>query len=130
MDNLPCLSRVTDELDVFFNKSAELTVFKRDGDYKILSADGTVQFETADEQALAVGYATTWLETIACKIGMGFHPDTSADQYSPALPEPLNSEYDTMIGFVFEQLTDEANDPYAIAMAACEEGGVIETRTP
>jgi hypothetical protein len=60
-------------------------------------------------------FAESWITWVTAEIGMGFHPDTPADHYTPPLQSPLRGEYDAMIGFVHEHI-----DPYAVALDAMD----------
>lgn len=66
-------------------------------------------------------YAALWLEAAATDIGLGFHPDTRADDYEPPLRPDLAAQYDDMIGFCHGHL----EDPYAIAYDAWDRAGLI-----
>jgi hypothetical protein len=54
------------------------------------------------------------------KIGLGFHPDTSAEDYVPTLSREEIEEYATDIRYLFAQPCD----PYAIAVSAMERAGL------
>jgi uncharacterized protein YciU (UPF0263 family) len=69
---------------------------------------------TDNWQELCAMYAESWLTWVTAEIGMGFHPDTPAEDYTPPLPAPLMGEYDPMISFAHEHL----EDPYEIGLNA------------
>jgi uncharacterized protein YciU (UPF0263 family) len=69
---------------------------------------------TDDWKELCRMYAECWVTWVTAEIGMGFHPDTPADDYSPGLPQPLKGEYDPMIDFASEHL----EDIYAVGLDA------------
>lgn len=54
------------------------------------------------------------------KIGLGFHPDTSAENYFPELSREEIEEYATDMRYLFAQPCD----PYAIAISAMERAGL------
>lgn len=88
--------------------------------------EGELTFKTSKWPEIRAAYGERWLRWVTVTIGLGFHPDTSADQYSPDLPEPLRSEYDEMIDFIFECVP---GDPYAIGMDAWEKGGFLDDQS-
>lgn len=61
---------------------------------------------TDDWKELCRMYSECWVTWVTAEIGMGFHPDTRADDYTPGLPQPLKGEYDPMIDFASEHLED------------------------
>lgn len=73
----------------------------------------------ADAQS---AYARLWMEAAAVGIGLGFHPDTPAASYEPALEPALAAQYDDMIGFCHKHL----DDPYAVGMEAWEKAGLVD----
>lgn len=93
------------------------------GDFEVISPEfegeeaWTGRFATWDDACSA--FADRWLRWVTVTIGLGFHPDTRAEDYSEPLPEPLASEYDLMLSFAFMHL----EDPYAVGMDAHEKTG-------
>lgn len=81
--------------------------------------EGAVLVQTQKEAQAA--YAALWMEAAAVGIGLGFHPDTPAENYSPALEPDLAAQYDDMIGFCHDHL----EDPYAVGYDAWEKAGLI-----
>lgn len=65
-------------------------------------------------------YAERWIRWVTAEIGLGFHPDTRAEDYEPPLEQPLRTEYDPALGFVFEHL----EDPYEVGLDAMYKSGV------
>lgn len=86
------------------------------------AGEPAVAIETDDWSSMLAIYGERWLRWVTVTIGLGFHPDTRADDYVPALPDALRSVYDPMIDFVFERVPD---DPYAIGLDAWEKGGLL-----
>lgn len=82
--------------------------------------------ETDDLGAVLAAYAKGWMQWVAVHIGQGFHPDTSSEQYEPALDPQLAAQYDEMIELTHEHL----EDPYAVGLEAWFEAGVVERPTP
>lgn len=101
-------------ITVSVTDNADILMF----DLKAAANEATAAFSasTDDWAELCAMYAESWLTWVTAEIGMGFHPDTPANDYSLPLPQPLRSEYDPMIGFVFEHI----EDPYAIGLAAMQ----------
>jgi len=81
------------------------------------------EVEVRGEATLAAEYAEYWLRWVSVEIGIGFHPDTRAEDYVPRLPSKLNKEYDEMIGFCFEYI----DDPYKVGLDAWEKAGFIDS---
>lgn len=73
-----------------------------------------------DIMDLEEAYVTQWVRWAAVNIGMGFHPDTSADAYEPPLDTDLHAEYDKLI-----DLSHGYVDPYASGLDAWEDAGII-----
>lgn len=94
----------------------------RGTDFEI-SRVGDLEAHTATDLASAqTAYAKLWMESVAVGVGLGFHPDTPADAYEPALEADLAAQYDEMIGFCHDHL----EDPYAVGYEAWEKAGLIE----
>lgn len=117
---LPCASHVADGLE---NASARMRLRPMDGGFE-LSSDGLdpVALGGGDLDGLMDAWAERWLRVVAVEIGLGFHPDTPAGDYEPALEGALAEEYDRMLDFVFERL----EDPYAVGLDAWEMAGLIQ----
>jgi hypothetical protein len=78
--------------------------------------------EIRGEASVAEKYADYWMRWVSVEVGIGFHPDTSAKNYTPSLPAALNNEYDGMISFCFEHM----EDPYEVGIDAWEKAGIID----
>ena len=83
-----------------------------------------MKFDYLDQAVEA--WSKAWLEWAAVEIGLGFHPDTSAENYVPPLPAALAAEYDSMISLSHQTL----QDPYAVSIEAWERAGLIEAAKP
>lgn len=55
-------------------------------------------------------------------LGLGFHPDTRGEDYSPALSANMVAEYDRDMNKLFEV----SGDPYQAAIDAWERAGLID----
>lgn len=104
-------------------------LFSKDGDLDVFCIELPGNKEHGSDRAAGIYnfeevrriYAERWLNKVAVDIGIGFHPDTSADAYEPPLPDGLRGEYDDMLDLVFEVI----DDPYAFSMRAWEHAGLV-----
>lgn len=82
--------------------------------------------ESDDLDEIKKAYAIAWIRWASVDgIGLGFHPDTSAEQYEPALDERLAEQYGDMIDFGHEQLRVPGEDVYSIGLQAWADAGMI-----
>jgi hypothetical protein len=97
--------------------------------FKIVSPENAVAvaytFETDDWAEACTMYAQAWVTWVTAEIGLGFHPDTPAEDYTPGLPEPLKAEYDTMINFASACL----DDIYAVGLEAMQRLDMAKSAT-
>ena len=56
----------------------------------------------------------------ACRLSIGFHPDTRGADYSPALTKEAQDEYDADMSKLWEISEATDADPYEIALEASE----------
>jgi hypothetical protein len=66
-------------------------------------------------------YVVQWVRWAAVTIGVGFHPDTPAEDYDPPLESALAEEYDALL-----KLSHGYADPYETAVDAWEAAGIVE----
>lgn len=66
-------------------------------------------------------YVIHWVRWAAVTIGAGFHPDTPAEDYSPALDPALAEEYDALLN-----ISHGYTDPYETSIDAWEAAGIVE----
>ncbi|NTF17268.1 hypothetical protein G6L37_02330 [Agrobacterium rubi] len=99
-------------ITVSVTDSADILMFDIRSPENAASMEFTASTDDWDEMCRM--YAECWITWVTAEIGMGFHPDTPADDYSPSLASPLNGEYDLMIGFAHVHL----EDVYAVGMEA------------
>ena len=89
-------------------------------------ASDALTLSTDDWEELSRAYAESWITWVTTEIGMGFHPDTPSEEYSPPLPKDLAAEYDGMIGFSHDHL----EDVYEVGMATMQRMGWHEGPIP
>lgn len=77
--------------------------------------------ESDDLDEVLDAYAAEWISKIAVDIGLGFHPDTSVENYVAALEPAMASQYEDMIAFADERL----EDMYGTSLEAWEKAGLI-----
>lgn len=78
--------------------------------------------ETDDFIDIEEFYGEQWIRWAAVTIGLGFHPDTSADNYiEGSLSPALMAEYDEMIGRAHQWCAD----PYEVSLDAWDKAGLI-----
>ncbi len=119
---------------VLYNDPAGVSVFARasrnaahaaDPAFTVVrgrGADAVIHASTDDRAEARAAYAEAWLRNVAVAIGLGFHPDTRADDYSPPLEPGLAAEYDAMLERAFDLLPD----PYETAFEAWREAGLLQ----
>jgi uncharacterized protein YciU (UPF0263 family) len=101
-------------ITVSVTDNSDVLIFELKAPENAAAAEFTAS--TDNWQELRRMYAESWITWVTAEIGMGFHPDTPADHYTPPLPSPLKGEYDFMISFAHEHL----EDPYAVGLDAMD----------
>ncbi|NTF23542.1 hypothetical protein G6L37_34795 [Agrobacterium rubi] len=66
-------------------------------------------------------YVKQWIRWTAVTVGLGFHPDTPAEDYEPPLSAPLAAEYDRLI-----EISHGYTDPYEVSIEAWNAAGLVE----